>query len=97
MSAIDTGPRALTVAGPRPSRHAPRGSSRLFKASPLTYVTLVATVALSVFPIYWMLVVATRTNDVVGDVPSGCSRPRRRTSPRACSTPRSPPAWWRCR
>src|SRR6266511_4738991 len=69
MSAIDTGPRALTVASPRPSRHAPRGSSRLFKASPLTYVTLVATVALSVFPIYWMLVVATRTNDVVGDVP----------------------------
>jgi cellobiose transport system permease protein len=70
MSAIQTGPRPLAVARPRPSqRRAPGGSSRLWRASPLTYVTLIATVALSVFPIYWMLVVATRTNDVVGDVP----------------------------
>ncbi|MQY08036.1 carbohydrate ABC transporter permease [Actinomadura macrotermitis] len=38
-------------------------------ATPLTYLTLLAAVALSVFPIYWMVVVATRTNDVVSDVP----------------------------
>jgi cellobiose transport system permease protein len=41
----------------------------LWEASPLTYVTLVVAVALSIFPIYWMIVVATRTNEVVADVP----------------------------
>ena len=41
----------------------------LWDASPLTYVTLIFSLVLSVFPIYWMIVVATRTNDVVGDVP----------------------------
>ncbi|TYB42948.1 carbohydrate ABC transporter permease [Actinomadura chibensis] len=41
----------------------------LWNASPLTYVTLVAALALSVFPIYWMIIVATRTNSVVADVP----------------------------
>src|SRR5262245_41451341 len=70
MSAIGTGPRPLTLARPRSAQRRPsRGASSLWRASPLTYVTLIATVALSVFPIYWMLVVATRTNDVVGDVP----------------------------
>ena len=41
----------------------------LWDASPLTYVTLIFSLVLSVFPIYWMIVVATRTNEVVGDVP----------------------------
>ena len=41
----------------------------LWDASPLTYLTLVVALVLSVFPIYWMIVVATRTNDVVADVP----------------------------
>ncbi|GAA2586827.1 carbohydrate ABC transporter permease [Actinomadura fulvescens] len=41
----------------------------LWDASPLTYLTLIVALALSVFPIYWMIVVATRTNDVVSDVP----------------------------
>jgi cellobiose transport system permease protein len=41
----------------------------LWDASPLTYVTLVFSLVLSVAPIYWMIVVATRTNEVVGDVP----------------------------
>jgi cellobiose transport system permease protein len=42
---------------------------RLWKASPLTYLTLVVAIALSAFPLYWMFVVATRTNAVVGAVP----------------------------
>ncbi|WP_222870119.1 carbohydrate ABC transporter permease [Actinomadura decatromicini] len=52
-------------------RHARRpGRFRgLWNASPLTYLTLVAALALSVFPIYWMIIVATRTNSVVADVP----------------------------
>jgi cellobiose transport system permease protein len=39
------------------------------KATVLTRATLVVTLILSAFPIYWMFVVATRSNDVVGMVP----------------------------
>jgi cellobiose transport system permease protein len=42
---------------------------RLWRTSPLTYVALVAGCVLSAFPIYWMFVIATRSNDVVNDVP----------------------------
>lgn len=41
----------------------------LWNASPLTYLTLIAALVVSLFPIYWMIVVATRSNDVVSDVP----------------------------
>ncbi len=39
------------------------------KATVLTRATLFITFLLSVFPIYWMFVIATRSNDVVGMVP----------------------------
>jgi cellobiose transport system permease protein len=39
------------------------------KANPLVYVLLVLGAALSVFPLYFMFVVATRTNDVIGGLP----------------------------
>jgi cellobiose transport system permease protein len=48
------------------NRHA---SSRLWEASPLTYLTLVLAIALSVFPLYFMVVGATLTNDALGKVP----------------------------
>jgi cellobiose transport system permease protein len=41
----------------------------LFSAGRLTYLTLIVACVLSVFPIYWMVVVATRSNDVMGQVP----------------------------
>jgi cellobiose transport system permease protein len=44
-------------------------ASRLWQASPLTMVTLIAATVLSFFPLYWMIVIATRTNDAIGDVP----------------------------
>lgn len=44
-------------------------SIRLWRTSPATYLALVVGCALSVFPIYWMFVVATRSNDVINDVP----------------------------
>jgi cellobiose transport system permease protein len=44
-------------------------SKRLWQASPLTYVALLLGTLLSIFPIYWMLVVATRTNDTINNVP----------------------------
>lgn len=42
---------------------------RVFKASPLTYAALIFAVFLSAFPIYWMLVIASRTSDAVNSVP----------------------------
>ncbi|TDB92742.1 carbohydrate ABC transporter permease [Actinomadura sp. 7K534] len=63
------------MAGPgrRPAgKHAaaPAGRFRsLWNASPLTYLTLLVALFLSIFPIYWMIAMATRTNDVVADVP----------------------------
>jgi cellobiose transport system permease protein len=53
----------------RRTRRAVAGSARLWEASPLTYIVLIFGIALSAFPLYWMFVVATRTNDVVGAVP----------------------------
>jgi cellobiose transport system permease protein len=47
----------------------PAASRRLWRTSPLTYIALVLAVASSVFPIYWMFTVATRTNDVINDLP----------------------------
>lgn len=35
----------------------------------LVYFTLLVSLVLSVFPLYWLFVVATRSNDVVGDMP----------------------------
>ncbi|MFD6564723.1 carbohydrate ABC transporter permease [Micromonospora profundi] len=43
--------------------------SRLWRASPLTYLALVVAAGLSVFPIWWMFVVASRTNDAMGQLP----------------------------
>ncbi len=44
-------------------------SVRLWRTSPATYIALVVGMTLSVFPIYWMFVVATRSNDAVNDLP----------------------------
>ncbi|GLW64102.1 sugar ABC transporter permease [Actinomadura rubrobrunea] len=61
----------MTAVLSRPSgTHRRPGRLRgLWDASPLTYITLIAALVLSVFPIYWMIIVATRSNEVVGSVP----------------------------
>ncbi|GAA4141998.1 carbohydrate ABC transporter permease [Actinomadura keratinilytica] len=64
----------MTAVLSRPGRSggARRRSGRLrglWDASPLTYLTLIAALVLSIFPIYWMIIVATRGNEVVGAVP----------------------------
>jgi cellobiose transport system permease protein len=46
-----------------------RRSARLWQASPLRYAVLIFGIVLSAFPLYWMFVIATRTNEVVGAVP----------------------------
>ncbi|WP_406040372.1 carbohydrate ABC transporter permease [Micromonospora sp. NBC_00898] len=43
--------------------------SRIWSASRLTYLALTLTAFLSIFPIYWMFVVASRTSDAMGQVP----------------------------
>lgn len=39
------------------------------RRNPLVYFTLLVSLVLSVFPLYWLFVVATRSNDVVGQMP----------------------------
>ncbi|MET8085022.1 carbohydrate ABC transporter permease [Micromonospora sp. NPDC005197] len=43
--------------------------SRLWRASPLTYLALMFAAVLSIFPIWWMFVVASRSNDAMGQLP----------------------------
>jgi cellobiose transport system permease protein len=45
------------------------GNGRMFKASPLNYIVLVITMILSVFPLYWTLVMSSRTNDQIASNP----------------------------
>jgi cellobiose transport system permease protein len=44
-------------------------AERMWQASPLTFITLIAGVLLSAFPLYYMIVVATRDNDAVNQIP----------------------------
>lgn len=56
--------------GRRPlGRAVVESNARIYRASPLTYVVLVITLVLSVFPLYWMLVMASRTNDQIAQIP----------------------------
>jgi cellobiose transport system permease protein len=43
--------------------------TRLWSAGRLTYLALALTALLSIFPIYWMFVVASRSSDAMGQVP----------------------------
>ncbi len=52
-----------------PRRRRKMPGAGLWKASPLTYLTLIAALILSVFPIYYMLIGATGTNDALNKVP----------------------------
>jgi cellobiose transport system permease protein len=45
------------------------GNASMFHASPLNYLVLVVTMVLSVFPLYWTLVMASRTNDQIASSP----------------------------
>jgi cellobiose transport system permease protein len=44
-------------------------SQRLWRTSPLTYCALVLAVLLSIYPFYYMLVIATRSLDAINEVP----------------------------
>ncbi|HET6533947.1 MAG TPA: carbohydrate ABC transporter permease, partial [Actinoplanes sp.] len=53
----------------RHHRRSRESGAEVAKAGPLVYVVLVLGTALSVFPLYFMFVVATRTNDTIGGLP----------------------------
>ncbi len=62
----------VTIAGPATTRRRARGresGASLNKASPLIYGVLILGCLLSVFPLYFMFVVATRTNDAISTLP----------------------------
>lgn len=42
---------------------------RINQTNVLVHLSLLAAIALSVFPLYWLFVIATRSNDVIGDWP----------------------------
>jgi cellobiose transport system permease protein len=44
-------------------------SKRLWRASPLTYVAIVIACLLSIYPFYYMFVIATRSLDAINDTP----------------------------
>jgi cellobiose transport system permease protein len=44
-------------------------SSRLWRASPLTYVALIFAGLLSVYPFYYMFIIATRSLDAINNTP----------------------------
>jgi cellobiose transport system permease protein len=64
-----TTPQSLPDPPPRLSRKLVESNNRMFRASPLNYLVLVITFVLSAFPLYWMLVLASRTNDEIVQLP----------------------------
>jgi cellobiose transport system permease protein len=54
---------------PPANRRVGRASRRLWEASPLTYIALIAAVVLSAFPIVWAFIVATRDNSAAYQIP----------------------------
>jgi cellobiose transport system permease protein len=73
MTAVTTRPGSGAPAArqPRPplTRRGRQASTRLWEASPLTYVGLIIAVMLSAFPIFWSFIIASRENDDVYDIP----------------------------
>jgi cellobiose transport system permease protein len=60
---------AAAARPPKRGKAAAGAASRLWKASPLTFVTLIVATIVSFAPLYWMVVVASRTNDAIGSIP----------------------------
>jgi cellobiose transport system permease protein len=62
-------PPPTAVVKPIKRRKPRESASFLWRASPLTYLGLIVTGLLSIFPIYYMFVIATRSNDALGQIP----------------------------
>src|SRR4051812_49567552 len=60
---------AAGLATTRRRRRSRESGAEVAKAGPLIYIVLALGAALSVFPLYFMFVVATRSNDAIGGLP----------------------------
>ncbi len=74
MTGISTTAPAKAPAGRAPDKPPRRGrrrtaASSLWEASPLTYLGLIIATVLSVFPIFWSFIVASRDNSDVSRIP----------------------------
>ncbi|MBF9133636.1 carbohydrate ABC transporter permease [Plantactinospora sp. S1510] len=66
---MQTLPRSVTAA-PRPPRRRRRApGAQLWQASPLTYLALILGSVLSIFPIVWSFIIASRDNGAVYEMP----------------------------
>ncbi|GAA0722869.1 carbohydrate ABC transporter permease [Dactylosporangium roseum] len=54
---------------PKPKGRVRSASTALWQASPLTYLALILTIVLSIFPILWSFIVASRDNSAVTAIP----------------------------
>lgn len=69
MTTMQTLPRSVTAA-PRPPRRRRRApGAQLWQASPLTYLALILGSVLSIFPIVWSFIIASRDNGAVYEMP----------------------------
>jgi cellobiose transport system permease protein len=62
-------PKVQPRPAPKSPRRLRRGSARLWEASPLTYVALIIACVLSIFPIVWSFIIATRDNSAIYEIP----------------------------
>lgn len=70
MTTVQTMPPPVVPASKPPVRRRIGGAStRLWRASPLTYFALIMGIVLSIFPIVWSFIVASRDNSAVYAVP----------------------------
>src|SRR5258706_15840797 len=64
-----TMPAPVATKAPAPRKRGKGGASRLWEASPLTYLGLIIAIVLSIFPIVWSFIIASRDNDAIGQIP----------------------------
>jgi cellobiose transport system permease protein len=71
MTTLQTHGQPVTKLPPAPAarRRRKMPGADMWKASPLTYLTLIVALVLSIFPIYFMIIGATATNDALNKVP----------------------------
>jgi cellobiose transport system permease protein len=71
MTATTVARPATTAAEspPNPRRRIGQAGSRLWQASPLTYLALIIAIVLSIFPIIWSFMIASRDNSAIYDYP----------------------------
>lgn len=71
MTTMQTLPRAVAPSPPTRRRRRPRRmpGAHLWQASPLTYLALIMGSVLSIFPIVWSFIIASRDNGAVYEMP----------------------------